>query len=77
MPVVASSIRGYAEWLEGAGVGETVPPGDVKALGSAIRNITIDQARYAECARRARILAEKYDWAKCADRLIELYSAGR
>lgn len=73
VPVVASRIRGYAEWLEGTGVGELVPPGDDVALAAAIQSITIDRARHAECARRARILAERYDWERCADRLIELY----
>lgn len=77
VPVVASKIRGYAEWLDGAGVGELVPPGDPLALALAIRGLTADVARHAACARRARLVAAEYDWEKCADRLVELYRSAR
>lgn len=73
VPVVASKIRGYAEWLDGAGAGKLVPPGDPVALAHAIRDLTADAARHAACARRARQVAAEYDWEKCADRLVELY----
>lgn len=77
VPVVASKIRGYAEWLDGAGVGELVPPGDPAALANAIRDLTADAAHHAACARRARRVAAEYDWEKCADRLLEIYRQGR
>lgn len=77
VPVVASRIRGYAEWLEGAGVGELVPPGDPVALADAIRTVTADAARYAACARQARLVAAEYDWEKCVDRLLALYGPGQ
>jgi len=75
VPVVASRIRGYAEWLDGAGVGELVPPGDPVALAAAIRAVASDAARYAALARRARSVAAQYDWERCADRLLALYGA--
>ena len=77
VPVIVSRIRGYAEWLDGAGVGELVPPGDATALALAIRNLTADADRLAACGRQARIVAERYDWEKCADRLVRLYHEGR
>lgn len=73
VPIVASRIRGYADWLEGAGVGEMVAPGDPAALAEGIRRVTADAARHAECAQQARRLAAAYDWERCTDRLIALY----
>lgn len=73
VPVVASRIRGYAEWLEGAGVGELVAPGDPAALADGIRRVTGDAGRHAEYAKAARQVAVAYDWEKCADRLVALY----
>lgn len=73
VPIVASRIRGYADWLAGAGVGELVEPSDPVALAAGIRRVTGDLARHAEHARQARTVAAEYDWEKCADRLMALY----
>lgn len=73
VPVVASGIRGYAEWLEGAGVGELAPPGEAGALAAAIRRLMDDPARYAACAARVREVAAAYDWERTVDRVLALY----
>ncbi|MCC6414300.1 MAG: glycosyltransferase family 4 protein [Opitutaceae bacterium] len=73
VPVVASRIRGYAEWLDGAGVGELAAPGDPAALAEAIRRLADDAAGHADCARRAREVAARYDWERVAERLIRIY----
>ena len=70
VPVVASRIRGYAEWLDGAGVGELVPPGDAVALAGALRRVTADPARHRACAAAARALAERYRWPGLAERIV-------
>ncbi len=73
VPVVASAIRGYADWLDGAGVGGLVAPGDAAALAAAIRRLAGDTAGHARCARRAREVAARYDWERGVGRLIGIY----
>jgi phosphatidylinositol alpha-mannosyltransferase len=77
VPVVASRIRGYAEWLDGTGTGELVAPGDARALAAAIRRTTDDAAEHARCAQRAGEVAARYDWERGVGRLLEIYRAGR
>jgi phosphatidylinositol alpha-mannosyltransferase len=77
VPVVATRIRGYAEWLEGSGTGILVPPGDAGALAAAIREVTEDKDKHLACARQAGEFAARYDWERCADRLLGIYRAGR
>lgn len=73
VPVVASRIHGYAEWLDGTGTGELVPPGEAAALAAAIRRLAGDAAVHARCAQRAREVAASYDWERRVGRLIRLY----
>ncbi len=73
VPVVASSIRGYKDWLAGAGVGALATPGDAAALASAIRRLADDGPGHAACARRAREVAARYDWERGVGRLIRFY----
>lgn len=74
VPVVATRIRGYAGWLDGAGVGALVPPGDAPALAAAIRALGSDPAHHAACAARARPLAERFAWPAALARLVSLYT---
>jgi phosphatidylinositol alpha-mannosyltransferase len=73
VPVVVSRIRGYADWLDGAGAGELVPPGEAAALAAGIRRLTADAARHAACAARAREVAARYDWERGVERLLSIY----
>lgn len=73
VPVVASRIRGYADWLDGAGAGRLVPPGDAEALAEAVRAVTADTAGHAACAARARETAARYDWNRGVERLLRIY----
>ena len=73
IPVVASGIRGYSDWLAGTGVGELVPPGDADALAQAVYSLTVYPERYLTCVARTRPLAERYGWNAIATQLIELY----
>ncbi len=77
VPVVASRIRGYAEWLDGAGVGALVAPGDAIALAAALRNVTAEAGRHAACAQRAVTLAANYEWDAIAERTVAVYGATR
>lgn len=77
VPVVASQIRGYAEWLERAEVGLLVAPGDAAALAEALRNVTSDAGRHAAWAQRAVALAANYEWDAIAERTVAVYAAAR
>ncbi|MEY2878420.1 MAG: hypothetical protein RLZZ15_800 [Verrucomicrobiota bacterium] len=77
VPLVATRIRGHAEWLTDAGVGALVPPGDAAALAAAVRALVADPAAHAACATRALALAARYDIAEIAARLETLYAAPR
>lgn len=71
VPVVASRIRGYAEWLEGAGAGELVPPGDPSALAAAVAGLVNDASRHARCTQAALALAARYDWTVLVERIVK------
>ena len=74
-PVVASRIRGYAEWLDGAGAGGLAAPGDARALAAELRAVCEPEG-YAERAKRARAVAARYDWSRGVERLLKLYEGG-
>lgn len=78
VPVVATAIRGYAEWLGGSGAAELVPPHDAAALAAGIVRLALDPARHAACARHGLALAEQYAWSRLATRVLAVYAeAGR
>lgn len=73
VPVVASRIRGYADWLDCTGAGRLVPAGDAGALAQALRALTTDAGEHASCATRAREVAARYDWNRGVERLLRIY----
>ena len=73
VPVVASRIRGYAEWLEGMGVGELVSPRDPAALAAAVRRLVENRERYVECGRRGVELAARFAWNAVVERVLRCY----
>ena len=75
VPVVASRIRGYAEWLDGAGAGGLAAPGDPAALADALR-AAVEPARHAHQAARAVEVAARWDWSVLAGRVLEVYRGG-
>jgi phosphatidylinositol alpha-mannosyltransferase len=77
VPVVASQIRGYAEWLERAEVGLLVAPGDAAALAGALRSVAAEASRHASWAQRAVALAGNYEWDAIAERTVAVYAAAR
>ncbi len=74
VPVVASRIRGYEEWLENEPAAELVPPGDAAALAAALRRAVAEPAAHAVRCAAARTRAEAYAWPGLAERLVrEVY----
>lgn len=77
VPVIASRIRGYAEWLDGAEVGALFAPGDAAELATAIRDLAQDPSNYATCAQRTGAHAARFSWENNVERLLDLYEPGR
>ena len=73
VPVVATRIRGYAEWLDGSGTGELAEPGDAAGLAAAVRAVTESAERHAACRQRARQLAPAYSWEERIDEWLQIY----
>jgi len=70
VPVVASRIRGYAEWLEGEPAAELVAAGDDVALAAALRSVVADPAAHAARGRAAAARAAAYAWPALAERIV-------
>ena len=73
VPVVATRIRGYVEWLDGAGTGELAQPGDAADFAAAVRAVTGSAGHHAACAECARRLAQTYSWEKRIDAWLQIY----
>ena len=77
VPIVASRIRGYADWLAGAGVGRLVEPRDADALAEALRAVAQAPVIHAAWARRGPEVAAGYGWDVIAKRVMEVYASAR
>jgi phosphatidyl-myo-inositol alpha-mannosyltransferase len=74
IPVVASSIPGYASVVQDDVTGRLVPPGDADALARTIAGLLDDRAARSRLADAARREAERYDWATVATRIRDVYT---
>jgi glycosyltransferase involved in cell wall biosynthesis len=73
-PVVASAVGGLRDLVEDGETGILVPPGDVPALGAALRRLLADadlRRRMGE-AGRARV-QERFTWDVVSDATLEAY----
>jgi len=71
-PVVASAVGGIPEQVGDAGI--LVPPGDVAALGAALRTLVTGYHAYLEAATaRSHQVAEEYSLHRMVDRHVKLY----
>jgi len=72
--VVATRAGGLPDKVIPGGNGWLVPPGDVQALASAIRDAVSDRQRLFVMGNASRALVEKeFSWAAATDRLIGVY----
>ena len=72
LPVVASDLDGYRAVLP-PDCGRLVPPGDADALAASIAELLGDaelRLRLGEAGRRE---AQRYDWSRVAERVLEVY----
>jgi phosphatidylinositol alpha-mannosyltransferase len=77
VPVVASRIRGYADWLADVNGGLLVEPGDETALAEALRGVAAEPGRYEEWVRRGPEVAARYSWDAVVVRVLEVYESAR
>jgi glycosyltransferase involved in cell wall biosynthesis len=72
-PVVATSVGGVPEAVDGGRAGRLVPYGDASALAGALRAVRDDPAGTQQLARRASERVRGYDWSVTVDRHRALY----
>jgi glycosyltransferase involved in cell wall biosynthesis len=72
-PVVASDIEGYAQVADHGETGILVPPGDSRALATAVLDLLGDEERRQALGAAARTAAEPYSWDRIAAQLVQVY----
>jgi len=75
LPVVASDIPVFAEYLEDGGSALLVPPGDSAALADALDRLAADPALRQRLAAGGRPLVDRFTWAASARTHRNIYSA--
>lgn len=73
-PIVASSIKGYADVITHGSEGLLVPPRDEKRLARALVSLAKDKALRQEMGDRGRVKAQGYSWESIANRVLNCYS---
>jgi glycosyltransferase involved in cell wall biosynthesis len=61
LPIIASDLPLLGQLVRDEGVGEVVPPADVKAIAAAMRRLA-EPARNAEVRKRVRSFGERVNW---------------
>jgi len=75
LPVVASDIPVFAEYLEDGESALLVPPGDGAALAGALQKLAGDPELRRRLAAGGRPLVERFTWAASARTHREIYAA--
>ena len=73
-PVVASDIPGYARVTQGGNDALLVPPGDARALGTAIDKVLRNPDLADRLVVSGRARAEQFSMRRLADRYLEVYA---
>ena len=74
-PCVATRVGGIPDVVTPE-VGLVVPPGDVHALATAIREVLEDRVRWNVLSQQARTRAvEQYSWKIIATRILQIYQS--
>jgi glycosyltransferase involved in cell wall biosynthesis len=73
VPAVAYDVGGIAEPVRAFGAGRVVPPGDVAALGAAVRELIEDEAALAAAREGALRARSELTWDASAAAHLELY----
>jgi len=73
LPVVASAISGVDEIVRDGKEGALVPPGDARALASAVLKFASDESLRLECGRRGRERVVQFGVEPLIDRTESVY----
>lgn len=74
-PIVASTVGGLRELLDGTGAVSWVPPGDARALARACAHLLSEADLRQEMGRRAREAAAAFTWEQVVARYQGVYEA--
>lgn len=75
VPAVATAVGGVAELVDDGVTGLLVPPGDVGALATALRQLAVDPEQRRAMARAARARAEdRFSLRHQVDRLLDRWA---
>lgn len=74
LPVIITDVPEIAGIIEAAGAGVVVPY-QPEALASAVVRFLTDDTLFTESKRRARMLAEQFEWSKVFDRAFAAWHA--
>lgn len=73
LPIVASDIAGYRSVVNDCAEGYLTPPGDERAIASALIQLLLHPERRAEMGECGIHKAAEYDWAIIARRVLDYY----
>jgi glycosyltransferase involved in cell wall biosynthesis len=71
-PIVATTAAAMPEVVCHGETGVLVPPGDVQSLAGALLLLLTDHDRRRQYGNAARDRVTRYDWARVADRFLEV-----
>lgn len=71
--VLATTAGGIPEIIEDGVSGRLVPPDDIDAAASVLRELLLDPSLRAQLSRNAKRSAEQYDWSQIASKYAALY----
>jgi glycosyltransferase involved in cell wall biosynthesis len=72
-PIVATSVGGVSEVLEGGRAGRLVPYGDVDRLAGAMTELLENPAVAHELVERGAARVRQFGWDRCVDLHLDLY----
>ncbi|HEX5309413.1 MAG TPA: glycosyltransferase family 4 protein [Solirubrobacteraceae bacterium] len=74
-PLLLSDVGGFPELARDTGAARVAPAGDVRALGSALRELLGDRAALTEMCVKARAASQgHYSWQSAAEAHLRLYA---
>jgi phosphatidylinositol alpha-mannosyltransferase len=73
LPIVASSIEGYAQVLTHGSEGLLVRPRDEKQLADAVCTILQDRLLAKRMGAQGLLTAQQYSWEKVAEQVMDVY----
>jgi phosphatidylinositol alpha-mannosyltransferase len=74
VPVVASRIRGFSDWLDGSGAARLFESGNPHSLKDTLSSIASDPQEHERMAACAVETSSKFEWVRVVDRILALYS---